>query len=267
MPDPAPAPIDWFLSRFETTTTWAQILVRRLPPPQGFELCHVHDAGASPETLQTLAPHQLRAWADADRFGEFRPLKSAPDLRPGWRCLVRDPAELMAALDDLLPGSVGDAWAHLRGALPIRFEDFAAAQVGRAGILRDLAGPSLAWITAAACHPGACLKHRIWTAADLPPVAAPGPESVPCLEPCPLFQSFARACAETEGKASVPGPFAPDDLATLAAALRHALEHRPPGLRLGNTAAPLHPWRIARLLARHADLWSQADSPTTDPDE
>lgn len=256
------------VSLLDSHPAWGQVQVRKLEAGAGYELRHLADARVPTAALRPVAPERLRELAETGSGGGFRPLRSAPDLVSGWKCLVPGADALGEALDALYPGSVADAWSlDGRGCDGVRYEEVAARQLGRAGVLRQLKGEALGVAVCAACGPGSCLKRRCWTAEGLPPDPGEGGRWLPCLEPCPMFLSFARACAGTEGGGTVPDLFAPDDLATLAAALRHALEHRPPGLRMGEVTAPLHPWRIARLLARHEATWSKATAPTQESDE
>jgi len=236
--------------------------------PVGFELRHRRDREADEPALRVVTPEALRDLAQRTVHAHFRPLKSAPTLPAGWRCVVRRPEELARALECVYPGTLGDWHAAAAGhATGADFAGVAARQVGRAKALQQLQGEGLSAVVGAACGVTSCLKRRVWRAEGVPDDEAGGKGVVPCLEPCPVFLRFARACTETESRVTVPGRFAPDDLATLAAALRHALDQQPSDVRPGDVSAPLHPWRVARLLARHGTTWSQAGSTPSDPDE
>jgi len=87
-----------------------QILVRKIPIGR-FVLSHRDD-----ETLDTLK--SFRSAEDAidiakyDDAGNYRPLKTSPDLRHGWRLEVDSVEELRRALDYFYPGrlAVFAAW-------------------------------------------------------------------------------------------------------------------------------------------------------------
>src|SRR5436190_22693191 len=87
-----------------------QILVRKIPIGR-FVLSHRDD-----ETLDTLK--SVRSAEDAidiakyDDAGNYRPLKTAPDLRHGWRLELASVEELGRALDYFYPGrlAVFAAW-------------------------------------------------------------------------------------------------------------------------------------------------------------
>jgi len=81
-----------------------------------FELRHVDEMDrADLETHRgTIAARHLANLDDADRF---RPLKTAPNLRHGWRLILRDVDELRVALDYFYPAMLGVALSHERGEL------------------------------------------------------------------------------------------------------------------------------------------------------
>src|SRR5882724_3226796 len=87
-----------------------QILVRKIPIGR-FVLSHRDD-----ETLDTLK--SFRSAEDAidiakyDDAGNYRPLKTSPDLRHGWRLELDSVEELRRALDYFYPGrlAVFAAW-------------------------------------------------------------------------------------------------------------------------------------------------------------
>ena len=225
------------------------------PGVGGFELRHEVDRDGDAAKLRTLSVGELRALAQSTPDGRYRPLKGAPNLASGWRCRVRDGGELGEAIQHVYPGSLADRWAAADpGFVAVDFGGVAERQLGRAKVLARLTGPALAAAVEAGCGAGACTKRRLWTGAGLGDDAGVGKSAIPCLEPCPFFLGFARTCAEIEQGPRVSVEMAPDDLATLAAALRHALEHPPRELREGEIAEPLHPWRVSRVLARHGVL-------------
>jgi len=260
---------DLFLAGLGEEREWGQVWVRRMAAgASGFELRHVLDRKADSGGLRRVPVERLREICRLTADGRYRPLTGAPNLRAGWVTVVRDAAELALALHQLYPGSLGDAWAAAQPAFPIpSFERVAEKQLGRSKVLNQLRGGKLAAVIEAACSPRACLKHRRWTAKGVAEDDPGSKGAIPCLEPCPLFLGFARTCAEIEQKATVSVEFAPDDLATLAAALRHALEHPPGGLREGEVADPLHPGRVARVLARYTAVGSAVDDRLSTPDE
>ncbi len=272
VPDVPHPHLDHFLAAFQTERVWGQVLLRRRPgsgSDAGIELCHVGDQSVPFGQLRRIPVHDLRSVAESTGEGTYRPLKGAPNLPAGWGCVARNEGELAAAVHHLYPGSMADAWAWEVGA-PGVAEDFAAVadrQLGRMKKLTGLRGEGLSAAVEAGCGVGACVRRRCWTATGIGREAPEGKSAIPCLEPCPFFLGFARACVEIEEESTVPVEFAPDDLATLAAALRHALEHPPRGSREGDVVSPLHRWRVSRVLARYPALRSAVATPSPKSDE
>ncbi len=69
----------------------------------GFMLCHREDE-ASTELKIFCSPDDATEIAHLDDAGQYRPLKTAPNLRHGWRLEVADLAALRLALDGFYPG-------------------------------------------------------------------------------------------------------------------------------------------------------------------
>ncbi len=76
----------------------------------GYELRHRADAGQPAETLTCHDDPEAAAGLSLhDDAGSYRPLKTAPNLRRGWRLVVADAAGLRLALEGFYPGR-GGAW-------------------------------------------------------------------------------------------------------------------------------------------------------------
>lgn len=79
-----------------------EILIRRRDAG-GFTLCHGGDESSS--SLKTFnQPEDAIHIARFDAAGNYRPLRTAPNLRRGWRLQVADLGELRCALDYFYPG-------------------------------------------------------------------------------------------------------------------------------------------------------------------
>lgn len=89
---------------------------------EGFTLCHREDEnGTELETFRS--PNDAREIAKLDDAGQFRPLKTAPNLRHGWRLELPDVEALQLALDGFYPGRLDAlaAWeAHRLTTTPLR---------------------------------------------------------------------------------------------------------------------------------------------------
>jgi sirohydrochlorin cobaltochelatase len=94
-----------------------QIFIATLPGG-AFALCHRAD-----RTRSDLVVHKdagvAQQLARFDQAGDYRPLKTAPDLARGWRLEVRDLVELREALDFFYPGRLAVLLAFERNALAI----------------------------------------------------------------------------------------------------------------------------------------------------
>src|SRR5947207_2903823 len=83
--------------------TFGQVLVESLAD-EAFRLMHRDDAEVA-ETLQVFgAAEDALEIVRADDDGNYRPLKTAPDLRHGWRLELSNRDELHRALEFLYPG-------------------------------------------------------------------------------------------------------------------------------------------------------------------
>jgi sirohydrochlorin cobaltochelatase len=92
---------------------FGQILVRKTG--DDFVLCHrVDEAHDDLQIFQD--PEDAIEIARYDDAGNYRALKTAPNLRRGWRMELRTRAELKRALDYFYPGrlAVFDAWQNGR---------------------------------------------------------------------------------------------------------------------------------------------------------
>ena len=111
MPDPIETALAAALS---DRTAIGQVLIQRTND-NGFALCHRDDEGGANLTI-FRAPEDAIEIARYDNAGNFRPLKTAPSLRRGWRLEASDLQELRRALDYLYPGRLAmlSAWKQKR---------------------------------------------------------------------------------------------------------------------------------------------------------
>jgi hypothetical protein len=196
-----------FLAAFDTEIVFGQVLIRRAG--NGFELRHITDCNVAPETLTALNGTELRTWAQSAEGGAFRPLKSAPNLRPGWRAIAADGAALDLLLHYVCPGAVADWFAAQSPHPPITsYRQFTARQTGMYRITTMLSDQTAGAAIRACCHVDFCLKRRLWTVEGQEPDRAEQKSIIPCLEPCALMLEFARKVVRLEQNA-VPSPEEP----------------------------------------------------------
>jgi hypothetical protein len=183
--------LEWFTHWFGNELALGQVRIGRTET--GFELRHVDDWPLPADQLKTVAVDQAREIAQFTDSGAFRPLKSAPTLRRGWRIVAASDEELGATIDRLYPGAIADLYATLRQPAPITdYREFTARQTGMYRITNLLDDSNAAAVVEKCCAREFCLKRRFWDVASHAP-EDPGRKSViPCLEPCAILLEYAR---------------------------------------------------------------------------
>jgi sirohydrochlorin cobaltochelatase len=201
---------------------FGQILVRK----NGDDLVLCHRDDQARDDLETFRnAEDAIEIARYDNEGNYRPLKTAPNLRHGWRMELRTREELKRALDHFYPGrlAVFVAWqrGHLR-TTPLR--ETLDRQSGMYRIAAKISDAQIDDLVADFCRSnGGCLRTILWkrdqrgaiASAKLPrgkfdPAwdqvqALGGPESatsatVPllCQEPCNLLVAACRKVVKGE---------------------------------------------------------------------
>src|ERR1700722_441362 len=186
-----------FLAAFDTEIVFGQVALRRLEG--GFELRHESDRAAAADSLVLLNNTELRDWALTSPAGAFRPLKSAPNLRAGWRAVAMDVEALELLLHYVYPSGIADWFAAQSAPPPLTsYRQFTARQTGMYRITTMLDDAIAGAAIRACCHADFCLKRRMWSVAGLEPDAVGRKSVIPCLEPCALLLEFARKVARLE---------------------------------------------------------------------
>lgn len=156
-----------------------EIVIR--PVAAGYELRHYLDA--EEDALETLAQlEDARRLSLYTAAGEFRPLKSAPNLRRGWRLALADARALRRALDALYPAMAGLWWNWQAGsveAVPLRAT--LERQSGMYAVTRKATDDELQQTVGAFCQSETgCLKTILWNIAeDLPVTTLPAAKFSP----------------------------------------------------------------------------------------
>jgi hypothetical protein len=237
-----------FIERVSPEFVLAQLIVRRRS--SGFELRHVADSGRPEETLRLISIEDLRDLAQFTAEGAFRPLRSAPNLRPGWRSLATDAGSLERALNQVYPGALAD-W-HAAQTFPVpttSFREFAQRQTGMYRIIGMLEDPQAARVIRAGCAARFCLKQRLWPVEGVAPDRAEEKSAIPCLEPCALLAEFARKAMRLEQGEKIALEWGAEEAETLVAALEAALQSGV-GTREGDVNSPGNPRRLQLALER-----------------
>ena len=170
---------------------FAQVLIRREEP--GYRLCHVEDVLAEGLKLYEN-PRDAREISKLTKEREYRPLKSAPNLRRGWLLRVSDAKDLASALNYLYPAAVVHWYLHRAGKLEVtHYRQNAARQSGIYKRVQALTDESVQDAAQACCEDAVCLKKTLWDVDEgLPLRMDRGEGEIPCPEPCSIFVSFAR---------------------------------------------------------------------------
>jgi len=227
----------------------AQIFIRRMG--KGYELRHAEDQAKPESELPLFAPNDARSLAQFTAKGAFRPLKSAPNLRRGWRILAPDLPALGLVLDQLYPGALAD-WSASQSRVPpvTNYREYAGRQTGIYRITARLDDGQAARVIRACCHAQFCLKRRLWSVSGLEAETGLEKSVIPCLEPCAVFLEFARKAMRLEqgDKASASLPV--EDWQSIAAALEMAARNPEPAVREGDVANGQNPRRLQLVRER-----------------
>lgn len=192
-----------------------EILVAEIAPDE-FALCHRDDAGRI-DLTETTSGESATEIARYDDAGNYRPLKTAPNLRHGWRIVVRDLPSARLALDLLYPGRIAAYEAHRAGRL--RTTNFRATLERQTGMYRAAAKISddeSETLVGKFCRSdGGCLRTILWrrdSAGTAPSTLLPAEkfdprcdqtgddeETIPllCQEICNLLVAAAREVVKT----------------------------------------------------------------------
>jgi hypothetical protein len=170
---------------------FGQVRVRRTP--RGYSLRHRDDAEA--EELEVHDdPRAAREIAKLTEQGEYRPLKSSPNLRRGWEIRVSDAGELAVAMNYLYPAGISHWHLHREGRLELTsFRENAARQSGIYKRIQRLSDRGVQDAARACCEDAVCLKRTLWDVDEKTQLEMDrGGGEIPCPEPCSVFISFAR---------------------------------------------------------------------------
>ncbi len=190
---------------------------------EGFELRHRDDAGCAAEALTLHEdPEHAAQLALYDDAGAYRPLKTAPNLRHGWRLVVADEAALRLALDLFYPARLGAWRAFAAGRLAVTpLRETLGRQTGMYRVAGKLTDEQADALVGRFCRSdGGCLRAILWRqdaagavpSARLPPEkfdpahdqtgGKHGPDTalIPllCQEACNLLVAEARAVVKGE---------------------------------------------------------------------
>jgi sirohydrochlorin cobaltochelatase len=138
-----------------------QVLIQKAG--RGFILCHRDDKGL--HRLQGFS--DLEAALELARFddaGNYRPLKTAPNLRHGWRLEVVDLDDLRRALDYFYPGRLA-IWAARKGnrLKTTALREALNRQTGMYRVAANISDDQIDDVVGNFCRSdGGCLRTILW---------------------------------------------------------------------------------------------------------
>jgi sirohydrochlorin cobaltochelatase len=183
----------------------------------GFVLCH-RDDELSEVAQNFYDPQDAAEIAKHDDTGNYRALKTAPNLRHGWRLEVVDLPMLRRALDHFYPGRLAmlNAWKRDR-LITTPLRSTLDRQSGMYRIAAKISDEQINDLVADFCRSdGGCLRTILWrrdargtvASAKLPAEkfdpshdqTGHGESAIPllCQEACPLLVSEARKVVKGE---------------------------------------------------------------------
>ena len=167
--------------------------VRVIPRNGCYSVRHVEDVG--PSGLEVHEdPRMAREISKTTAAGEYRPLKSSPNLKSGWELRLADAGDLLVAMGYLYPAGVVHWHLHREGRLETTsYRENAARQSGIYKRVQRLSDEGVQDAARACCEDAVCLKRTLWDVDGETPLQMDrGGGEIPCPEPCSIFVSFAR---------------------------------------------------------------------------
>ena len=244
-----PPELDAFLRRIGDGVVFGQVWIQSAV--DGFLLRHERDRARAIAELRDVPAQGLRALAQHNAAGQFRPLRSSPDLQPGWVHRASNPAALFDALQLLHPGALADWYAAQQTGPPVTsFADFASRQSGIYRSVGTLSAGLVERVTRACCDRTVCLKRRLWRAGELPTDAAESKSLIPCLEPCAILLELSRRAMKFDRETLLNVGVGGEELSTLRAALEAVRDRAEARGRQADFNDPLNPRRILWCLNR-----------------
>jgi len=260
-------------------TEWGQLEVTVTLGEAGhrrYHLRHVDDAGRDPVALDTYDdPLDARDIATTDARDRYRPLKTAPSLRTGWRFADLGPTELVEAVEAFYPATIANWHREREGDLDVsHWRETMERQTGMYGVVktwdRGEGYEHVNWVAEACCDDSQCLKRREWqydeeTALDVDG----GDGAFPCREPCSLVVSAARRWTKLEAEEPRTYEFelTPSEKEQVEAIVDAVADGRTEEIREADVYEGANRYRARFLRAKLFDDDGNLAGTPTDPDE
>lgn len=167
-------------------------------------LRHVDDTGVLEIATR---PEDAREIAKYDGEGNYRPLKTAPNLRRGWELRLESLDDLRRALDFFYPAALGTWFAFRRNELvPLHLRETLGRQTGRYRVTNLVTDEQAGEAIRNRCNSRTgCLRRQLWRIS--PEVQSPFTEDpseikfdgalpILCVEACNLLVADIRPIAK-----------------------------------------------------------------------
>ena len=133
---------------------------------RGFVVCHRDDVGRDDVTPREI--EDVFEIAKFDDSGNYRPLKTAPNLRHGWKIFINNAAELQHTIDAIYPGRLAILLALESGELvttPLR--ETLSRQSGMYRVAAKISDQQIDDLVGNFCRSGGgCLRTILWKRDD-----------------------------------------------------------------------------------------------------
>ena len=127
-----------------------------------FELEHYRDDPAA-ELTPFDQPEDAIEIGKYDVAGKYRPLRTAPTLKQGWRMTLTTLDDVIRALDFFYPAMLGTAWAFLKNeGHPVDLRETVNRQTGMYRITGKITNAQADTLIGEVCPPEKCLKTILW---------------------------------------------------------------------------------------------------------
>ncbi|WP_436927467.1 DR2241 family protein [Halosimplex amylolyticum] len=273
---------------------WGQLSVTVTVDDTGsrrYAIRHVDDADAAGDALTDYEdPLDARQIAKHDDRERYRPLKTVPTLRTGWRFPDLGPEEVFRAVDSFYPATVANWHREREGELDVsHWRETIGRQSGIYGVVdtwdRGEGHEHVDWVAESCCVDSQCLKRREWqydeetdldvgggaskTPRDEGGATADGSDGVfPCREPCSLVISAARRWTKLEGEQSRTYEFelTPSEKEQIEEIIDAVADGRTEEIREADVYDGANRYRARFLRAKRFDDEGNLSGVPTDPD-
>jgi sirohydrochlorin cobaltochelatase len=146
--------------RTEKTSRIGQLEI--LVADDGFVVCHRDDAGRN--DLTDRSSNDASNIAKFDDAGNYRPLRTAPNLRHGWKIFVSNAVELEQAIDAIYPGRLAILQALESGVLvTTSLRETLSRQSGMYRVAAKISDQQIDDVVGDFCRSdGGCLRTILW---------------------------------------------------------------------------------------------------------